>query len=93
MLGSTSVIVLDSTPALCSAGCVSSSSWDRGAQSFKKAINQFEVKKLLAGTGHVSGAGLGRSEKNGGEFVFFCLIEPKAILRHVSLNHSMNTSP
>lgn len=75
------IFVLDITPALCSACCASSSlSWDRGAQPFRKAINPFKANKLLAGTSHVSGAGLGRQCKNGGEFVF-CPVEPEAVLQ------------
>lgn len=82
MLGSTNVLVLDITPALCSACCMSSLfSWDRGGQPFRNAINPFKAKKLLAGTGHICGAGLGRGGKNGGEFVLFCPIEPGAILQ------------
>lgn len=80
MLGSTSMLVLSITPAMFSACYVSSFSWDRCARPFRRAINSFKAKKLLAGTtAHISGAGLGSGSRNGGAFVFFCSTEPKAV--------------
>lgn len=85
MLGSTSVLVLDITSVLCSACCaLSSFSWDRCAQPFRKAINRFTANKFLAGTGHVSGAGVRESRQNGGEVVFFCLLNPKPFCNCIS---------
>lgn len=55
-------------------------SWDTGAQPFRKAINTYKVNKLQVGVVHVSGAGPGRRDKNGGE-LFSYPIELKDILQ------------